>query len=144
MKAPSNAFVEALYEEHADLLRELQELEKAVAASSREGPGELSRRLENIQTHLSDHFRFEEAEGYMAPVLKEEPRFAPAVEKLLAEHGQLAQTLNAILQDVYRARGVQDVPRERIRVWVGQVRHHESRENSLVQEVYYSSGATGD
>jgi hemerythrin-like domain-containing protein len=144
MKAPGNEFVEALYEEHKDLLRDLQELEKAVATSSGEEPGELSTRLEMIQMHLSDHFRFEEVEGYMAPVLKEEPRFAPVVEKLLAEHGQLAQTLNAILQDVYRARSAKDVPRQRIRVWVGHVRHHESRENNLVQEVYYSTGATGD
>ncbi len=28
--------------------------------------------------------------------------------------------------------------------WVARVRHHESRENNLVQEAYYSSGATGD
>ena len=38
----------------------------------------------------------------------------------------------------------QDTHRERIRALVSQIRHHETRENDLVQEAYYSSGATGD
>ena len=80
----------------------------------------------------------------MASVLQEEPRFGPAIQELLAEHGRLAQSLEALLQQSRQAQTLQDVPRERIRAWIGQVRHHEASENQLVQEAYYSTGATGD
>jgi hypothetical protein len=144
MEAPKNSFAEALQEAHTDLLRDLQELEKAVGSESREGPAELGTRLGKVQTHLTTHFRFEEEGGYMAPVLKEEPRFDQVIQELLAEHRQMAQDLDAIIREVNRAQSVQAIPQERVRVWIGQVRHHEARENNLVQEAYYSSGATGD
>jgi hypothetical protein len=104
----------------------------------------LAGRLKKLQTHLTEHFQFEEAGGYMAPILKEEPRFDRVVQELLAEHQQLAQTLDALIQEVNRAQGVQAIPQVRARAWIAQVRHHEHRENNLVQEAYYSSGATGD
>jgi hypothetical protein len=144
MDTPQHSFAEALHEAHTDLLRDLLELERAAGLGSREAPEALGARLGRVRTHLTDHFRFEEEGGYMAPVLREEPRFARLVEELLAEHGQMAQTLDALIQEVDRARTWQDVPREKVRVWVGRVRQHESRENQLVQEAYYSSGATGD
>jgi iron-sulfur cluster repair protein YtfE (RIC family) len=144
METSPNTFAEALYEAHTDLLRDLQELEKAVGSGAGEGPTELGTRLERVRMHLTDHFLFEEDGGYMAPVLREEPRFAPQIQELLAEHGQMAQALEALLQEVRTARTARDIPREHVRTWVGQVRHHETRENSLVQEAYYSSGATGD
>jgi hemerythrin-like domain-containing protein len=144
METPEQSFADALHEAHTDLLRDLQELEKAVGAGSREGPAELGSRLEHARTHLTDHFHFEEEGGYMAPVLKEEPRFGPLVEELLAEHGQMAKALDALVQEVRQAQTVQDSHRERVRALLSQVRHHETRENQLVQEAYYSSGATGD
>jgi hypothetical protein len=144
MDTPHDSFADALVEAHTDLLRDLQELERAVSPGSGEGPAELGSRLGKVRTHITDHFRFEEDGGYMAPVLKEEPRLAPLIEELLAEHIQMAQVLAALIEEVSRARSALDIPRERVRVWVGQVRHHEARENNLVQEAYYSSGATGD
>jgi hemerythrin-like domain-containing protein len=144
MGTPQHSFAEALHKAHTDLLRDLQELEKAVAVESREDPAELGARLGQVRTHLLNHFHFEEEGGYMAPVLKEEPRFARVIQELLAEHRQMAQALDVLIQEVNRAQSLQAIPRERVRAWIGQVRHHESRENNLVQEAYYSSGATGD
>jgi hypothetical protein len=144
MNTPAKTFAEALQEAHTDLLRGLQELERAVGADSREGPAELGSRLENALKHLMDHFRFEEQGGYMAPVLAEEPRFGPLAEELLAEHSVMASAFAALIQEVGRAQAVQDGHRERARALVSQVRHHETRENNLVQEAYYSSGGTGD
>jgi hypothetical protein len=144
MTAPEPSFADALHDAHTALLRDLQDLEKAVAATSREGPADLRSRLGKVQTHLADHFRFEEDGGYMAPVLKEEPRFAPQIAELLTEHGTMAKTLEALIQEVGRSSTVQDGSRQKIHAWLGQVRHHENRENNLVQEAYYSSGATGD
>jgi hypothetical protein len=144
METSEKEFAEALHQAHTGLLRDLQQLEEAVRPGSGEGPTELSTRLGKVRMHLTEHFRFEEQDGYMAPVLKEEPRFGPAVQELLDEHRKLEQTLDAILQELRAAPSLQDVWREKVRAWLKQVRQHESRENNLVQEVYYSSGATGD
>src|SRR5262249_20308142 len=137
-------FADALHDAHTVLLRDLQDLEKAVASGSAESPVELVGRLERLRTHLIEHFQFEEEGGYMAPVLKEEPRFGPVVQELLAEHGKMEKILDALILEIRTTRSIQDAFREKVRTWVAQVRHHETRENSLVQEAYYSSGATGD
>lgn len=144
METSERAFAEALYQAHTDLLRDLMELEQSVQRGSEQGQRELSSRLATVQTHLADHFRFEERDGYMAPLLKEEPRIGPVVQELLAEHRRLTQALGALVEEVSAAQALRDDVRERVRAWVKQVRQHESRENNLVQEVYYSSGATGD
>jgi hemerythrin-like domain-containing protein len=144
MKTPEQSFADTLLEVHTDLLRELQNLEKAVDSRSCEGPTALGIRLARIQTDLTEHFHFEEEGGYMASVLREEPHFGPVAEKLLAEHTQLAQALDALIQEVGEAPALQDLAREKIRAWVARVRHHEASENHLVLEAYYSSGATGD
>ncbi len=144
MSTPERSFADAFHEAHTALLRALQELEKAAGPTSREGPAELGTRLGTVRTHLADHFRFEEEGGYMAPVLKEEPRFSAEIQELLAEHSQMAQALDAIIEEVGRGPTMQDVSRQQIHAWIGKVRHHETRENDLVQEAYYSEGATGD
>jgi iron-sulfur cluster repair protein YtfE (RIC family) len=144
MSKPDKSFAEALHEAHTDLLRDLQDVERVVSAGSQEAPQKLSVRLGQLRTHLADHFRFEEEGGYMAPVLKQEPRLAPAIQELLAEHGQMAQTLSALIQEVDTTPSLPETLREKVRAWVGRVRHHETRENNLVQEAYYSEGATGD
>jgi hypothetical protein len=144
MEVREDSFAEALQKEHTDLLRDLHELESAIGSGSREGPAEIVTRLGQVRTHLANHFRFEEQGGYMAPVLKEEPRFGRVIQELLAEHGKIAQALDELIYEVSRAQSWEVVPLEKIRVWIGQVRHHEACENNLVQEAYYSSGATGD
>jgi len=144
MNAPERSFADALHDAHTTLLRDLQQLEKAVGPTSGEGPAVLGARLGKVRTHLTDHFRFEEEGGYMAPVLKEEPRFSGEIQELLAEHGQMAQDLDAIIEEVGAGPTVQDVSRRKIHAWVGKVRRHEARENDLVDEAYYSAGATGD
>ena len=144
METPQSSFADALHDAHTVLLRDLQELEKAVASGSGEGPVELTGRLERLRTHLIEHFQFEEEGGYMAPVLKEEPRLGPVIQELLAEHGKMERILDALILEVGGTRSIQDAFREKVRTWVAQVRRHETRENNLVQEAYYSSGATGD
>jgi hypothetical protein len=144
MDTPQESFAEALHQAHTDLLEDLRELEQAARPDSGTSPAELGAHLGEMRKHLLDHFRFEEQDGYMAPVLKEEPRFEPEVRELLAEHHQLAQSLDTLLIEVRTAPRVQDAQREKLAAWLKSVRLHEGRENNLVQEAYYSSGATGD
>jgi iron-sulfur cluster repair protein YtfE (RIC family) len=144
MTTPELSFADTFHDAHTTLLRDLQELEKAAASSSREAAAELRTRLGKLHMHLADHFRFEEEGGYMAPVLKEEPRFRGVIQELFAEHRQMAQALEALIQEVGTSPTLQHGSRQKIHAWVRQVRHHETRENNLVQEVYYSTGATGD
>jgi iron-sulfur cluster repair protein YtfE (RIC family) len=144
MKTSETTFAETLEQAHRDLLSDLQHLKEAVRSGFRESPTGLGTCLRELQTHLADHFRFEEQDGYLAPVLKEEPRFGPVIEELLAEHRQLTQALDALLQEIRNACILPDDFGERIRAWVKRVRHHEARENALVQEAYYCSAAVGD
>jgi hypothetical protein len=144
MKPSEKTFAETLQQEHLELLGDLQQLEAAVRPEAGETPSGLGARLGKLQTHLADHFRFEEQDGYMAAILKEEPRFAPVVQELLGEHRQIAQTLDALIRELPTVQGLPAGFAERLRAWVKQVRHHEARENHLVQEAYYASGATGD
>jgi hypothetical protein len=144
MDTPQESFAEALHQAHTDLLEDLRDLEQAARPDAGTGPAELCTRLGTMRTHLLAHFRFEEQDGYMAPVLKEEPRFEPEVRELLAEHRHLAQTLDTLIVEVRTASRVQDAHQEKLAAWLKSVRLHEGRENNLVQEAYYSSGATGD
>jgi hypothetical protein len=144
MDTQQESFAEALHQAHTDLLEDLRELEQAARPESGAGPAELGTHLGQAQAHLLKHFAFEEQDGYMAPVLREEPRFEPQVRELLAQHSHLAQTLDTLIADVRTAPGVQDGHRQRLAAWLKSVRLHEGRENQLVQEAYYSGGATGD
>jgi hypothetical protein len=143
MKTSPNVFVEALHEAHTDLLSDLHELEREVGADAA-NPVAVSIHLGKLQTHITDHFRFEEEGGYMAQVLKEEPHLRAAADELLEEHHQIAETLAALIQEATKAPALRDALRKKVKAWIKQVQHHESRENGLVQEAYYSSGATGD
>jgi iron-sulfur cluster repair protein YtfE (RIC family) len=144
METTRKSFAEAFHNAHTALLRDLQELEKAAPKTAEQSPGDLGKLLGSVQKHLSDHFRFEEDGGYMAPVLQEEPRLAAEVRELLGEHATLATALQALIQEVGATPSLRAHLRAKVRAWVGDVRRHESRENNLVFETYYSSGATGD
>jgi hypothetical protein len=45
MSTPEQSFADALHDAHTSLLRDLQELEKAVSPTASEGAGELGSRL---------------------------------------------------------------------------------------------------
>src|SRR5262245_56105396 len=144
MKTPDTTFADALLEAHADLLGDVRQLQEAVASESAEGLDGLRACLRKVQAHLLSHFAFKEQGGYMALVVKEEPRVAPLTRKMLEEHGQLAEEVDALIQEAGAARTIGDVLRDRVLGWIRHVRQHEAWEKNLVQEVYYSTGATGD
>jgi hypothetical protein len=117
-------------------LEDLRKLDEVVRPSSREGLPELAARLGATHAHITEHFRFEEQNGYMDTVRRREPRLERAIQQLAEEHRQLAQSLAALLGKVRVATSMDDALRKDVRDWVESVRQHEVRENDLVQDAF--------
>jgi len=144
MERTKTSVAEALGRAHVALLRDLKQLEQAVQPASGEDGATLSRRLGATRTHVTEHFRFEEQNGYMAAVRKQQPRLERAIQLLADEHRQLSQSLDALLEEAHAAPSLTDALRERVREWVHHVGQHELRENDLVQDSYNLEIGTED
>jgi hypothetical protein len=131
-----NSLAESLGRAHGALLADLRELEKAVGTASGEALAELRDRLRATDAHISEHFRFEEQNGYMDAVRKREPRLVRPIDELAQEHGELRQTLAALTERAGACTSLDDALREEIRDWIRRVRRHEARENELVQGAF--------
>jgi hypothetical protein len=126
----------ALGRAHAALLNDLRRLEEAARPPSGAGPADLGVRLAATQAHLTQHFRFEEHDGYMDAVRKRELRLERTVQQLADEHRELAQSLEALLQQARGTGEPDDKLCDAVRAWVGRVRGHEARENALIQHAF--------
>jgi hypothetical protein len=131
-----NSVAEALSRAHAALLEDLRKLEETDLPGSGEGLAELRARLDATRAHLTEHFRFEEQNGYMDAVREREPRLERTVQQLAEEHRQLAQSLAALIEEARVAASVGAKLREEVREWARRVRQHEMRENELVQDAF--------
>ena len=136
MGITENSVAESLGRAHVVLLADLRVLEQSARPSSGEGLAELRARLGATQTHVTEHFRFEEQNGYMEAVLKREPRLERAIQQLAEEHHSLAQSLAVLIEQARAATSLDDPLREGVREWVERVRRHETRETDLVQDAY--------
>jgi hypothetical protein len=128
------ALAEALRRAHADLGKDLRELEAAARAPA--GLTEMAARLDRTRLHLAEHFRFEEEDGYMTAVLQRDPNRERTIQHLRDEHRRLAEALAALLDEAAAGRGPGEALREQVLAWVAGVRDHESRENALVQDAF--------
>jgi iron-sulfur cluster repair protein YtfE (RIC family) len=131
-----DSIAEALGKAHVALLTDLGGLDQAVHTSSEEGLVALRARLEATSANLTKHFRSEEQNGYMDVIRKREPRLERTIQQLAEEHGQLRQSLDALIEEAGAATGVDDALRNHIRELIARVRQHEIRENDLVQEAF--------
>jgi hypothetical protein len=132
----SSSIAEALKQAHRTLLADLRTLENAARRSAKTDPAELSTRLAATRTHLADHFKFEEQDGYMDAVRKREPRLERVIQQIAEEHGDITQSLDALIGEVRGAGELGDAVREKVRTWIKRVRRHEARENELVQGAF--------
>jgi hypothetical protein len=130
------SFADALERAHTALLNDLQRLEEACRPVSTESLPRLQRRLRDTQKHITEHFRFEEQNGYMDSVRKREPRLARTVDDLAMQHGQLSQFLDDLIGEAEAARSLEEGLQSRVGEWIRAVQAHESAENRLVQEVF--------
>lgn len=131
-----SSVAEALGRAHEALLKDLQQLEEAVRPSAGANLPAVRARLEATQTHITAHFRFEEQNGYMNAVQDRAPHLERVIQQLAEEHHQLAQGLNALIDQARTAGGLTEMLRQGVRQWLERVRHHEERETDLVQEAF--------
>jgi hemerythrin-like domain-containing protein len=125
-----------LREAHTALLHDLAEMKDAVFAAAEEDRAEIKARLDQTRTHIAEHFRFEEDNGYMDVVLQREPHQARTIEGLRDEHRRLAEQLEAIVEHVAAGRRLDKAFREAVLAWLKAVRHHEAHESRLVQDAF--------
>jgi len=127
---------ESLSRAHQALLNDLRKLKNSLNPASGQDLSTLRAELAATQTHILDHFRFEEQDGYMDKVRKREPRLEHTIDQLAGEHRQLAQSLEALMAKARDAQNLDQALREKIREWIASVRQHEIREDELVQDVF--------
>jgi uncharacterized coiled-coil DUF342 family protein len=136
VKTNEQTIAVALGQAHVALLRDLRELEEATRIPSKENLPALRDRLWATQAHLVEHFRLEEQNGYMDAVRKREPRFERTIQQLAEEHGQLKESLNALIRETEKVKSWDNALREAIHEWIERVRSHEARETDLVQDAF--------
>ena len=127
------AGAEGLRQAHARLRKDLGELEAAARAPAGAAAPALGALLRRARAHLAEHFRFEEENGYMTAVLQRDPNQGRRVEQLRDEHRRLFAALEALLDAA--GQGV-TATGAKVLEWVADVRRHEEREDTLVQDVF--------
>jgi hypothetical protein len=128
--------VDGLKKAHAALMEDLHKLEQVVQPTSSATLSEVRARLGATRTHITEHFRFEEENGYMDTVRTREPRLEREVQWLAEEHRELARSLEALVGDAAAAQRLEDRLRHGVTEWIKRVRQHESRENDLFQDAF--------
>lgn len=121
---------------HSVLVEDLRSLEDAAQPSAGEGLAVLRSRLGAARRHLAEHFRFEEQNGYMDAIRKREPRLERAITQFSEEHHDLARILDSLVEEANAVSTLDHGLRAGLRLWIERVRHHEIRENKLVQDAF--------
>jgi hypothetical protein len=123
---------------------DLQQTEVKIRPGSANRIEALRARLNATRDHITEHFRFEEQNGYMDLVRHREPCLEHAIHRLAAEHRELAGSLEALIDEIRSATELNDGFRVRIRHWLRRVRQHETDENDLVQGTLVTDLAAED
>jgi hypothetical protein len=134
--AKETSIAESLSRAHQALRNDLQKLRDATEQATDQDIPAIRAHLGATRTHILQHFRFEEQNGYMDRVRKREPRLEHTIEQLAGEHQQLSQALDALIEKANQASSLDPDLQERTRQWIAAVRRHEAREDELVQDSF--------
>lgn len=134
MKQTQSASAEALRQAHQALLRDLRKLQDLVRSDSTASLAELRGRLGATYTHVCEHFRLEEQDGYVDKLAENEPRLGRVAQQLGEEHRELRHSLDALHGEAIVASRVDNDLCEKIRKWIDRLMRHERRENDLMQD----------
>jgi hypothetical protein len=100
-KAAANP-AEKIGRAHASLLEDLRKLEQSLHAGGRLSTPDVRSQLAATHSHITNHFAFEEQNGWMDSVRRQEPRLDHAIQSLRAEHHELVQSLDTLIEEAKR------------------------------------------
>lgn len=125
-----------IVEEHRRLQECLQRVHGVIREESR--PASAVTLLDELHTHLVEHFALEEKGGYFRRVLRREPRLRGEAESLLDQHTLLLEALEAVreLASDVTASGEWGSLREAFETFMADLLAHERGEDHLIQEAY--------
>jgi hypothetical protein len=120
-----------LREAHAALSHDLADLEGMLGSMSPVPADRLAERLRTIRGVTAKHFRFEEENGYLSPVVSCGHEKEVEVRALLDEHQRLLASLDEVIADAEQGTGLTGDIRDRLEHWLREFRGHEARENEF-------------
>jgi hypothetical protein len=129
---------------HLLLFESLRGLEHALATESEVSPICVLNQLTATHGQITEHFQFEEQNGWMDEVRKQEPRLEHAIEGLREEHRELVQSLDTLIEELKAKEKLNEAGRHKIVRWIERVRAHESRENELLEDAFEEDLGAGD
>ena len=119
---------EKLKEAHARLRDDLAELERMLTTMTAIPADRLADRLRKFRGITAGHFQFEELNGYLNPVISCGHDKEVEVKALLDEHRRLLAFLDEVIDDAVHGTGLTGELRERLQLWLRDLRAHEGRE----------------
>ena len=142
--APARQFARQTSAEHHALEGKLQRLAETTQGVQAQCKRWLDQLL-GLRQFLQSHFAAEERDGYFGHVVQHAPWLKDQVDRLYAQHAQLAQALDQLTQS---AQQLQDqhlsALAEQLAQWAEQLLRHEHAENRLLQEAFTQDTAEGD
>ncbi|MEQ8847744.1 hemerythrin domain-containing protein [Botrimarina sp.] len=136
----------AVHNEHRELFSLIERLRAACDGGRRDADAVRDLASE-LTDELAEHFRHEEDGGYFTDALRKAPQLAPAARDLVAQHGPLmesAEALNSMAQSGVESDAWWDRIEGDLDVFSQQLRRHEAGERDLLQRAYNEDIGTKD
>ncbi len=138
-------------DEHEKLHQTLEQVrivaEDAKISNSEQGLQKLLDLLKNFLNVMREHMEFEEADGFLKPVIEMRPTLSPQVEQIRMEHDKVLQTIQEMIRAFENPRNStfwpQDVPQATLDL-IEEITNHEERENTMVLDVFCHDVGTKD
>jgi hypothetical protein len=128
---PHQTLAEQIREANATFLAELKTLEAMDADMTAIPAAEVSRRLRELRGVAAEHFRLEEQDAYLSPVVTCRPETELNRQALLADHRDLLQSLDGLIGTADAGEGLTGELRDRLAHWLRHAREHEQREDDF-------------
>lgn len=140
---PDHALLEELRRRRAELRESMDALELALAGPPGGGPDRWAERVHVALVELSADFRehvrlTEGPDGLYHQLLGSSPRLGGVVQRLVAEHGQIARQIDELAAGQDEDAGARDVDhvRDGATTLLGQLVRHRQAGSDLVYEAY--------
>ena len=151
MSTETRRLSEELKVEHAELLDAEHKLAHALTIARSYPASERSRLLlpavQEYSRHLLRHLQCEETDGFLEPVLDQDPCYSRQVEALHREHEEIRTQLRRITAGLdERARDPEELRLliDDIRCFLVRLHRHDLSESALVLDAFWTDEPAGD